>query len=60
MWLSPVPEILVAEYTILKLYQKLNHLFIAGEGMSAPREYNVEGHVDAEVVSDIARWVLKA
>ena len=41
----------------LKLYPKLFHLFMAGEGPSTPQEYLVEGHVSAEVVQDIAGWV---
>lgn len=43
-----------------KLYPDLNHLFISGEGKSAPQEYEKEGHVAEEVVSDIASWVLKS
>ena len=42
---------------VLKLYPALNHLMIAGEGPSTPAEYQVEGHVSQEVVSDIADWV---
>jgi dienelactone hydrolase len=41
----------------LKLCPGLNHLFIAGEVKSSPQEYNVEGHVDAEVIDTIARWI---
>jgi hypothetical protein len=41
----------------LKLYPKLFHLFIAGEGPATPREYLTEGHVSAEVIQDIARWI---
>lgn len=44
----------------LKLYPGLNHLFIASEGKSQPSEYAVPGHVDAEVVSDIAAWIKDA
>jgi len=40
-----------------KLYPKLNHLFIAGEGKSTPDEYAKPGHVDERVVADIAEWV---
>lgn len=40
-----------------KLYPKLNHLFIAGEGVPNPQEYQVAGHVSAEVVGDIAGWI---
>ncbi len=38
----------------LKLYPKLNHLFIAGEGKPNPQEYSTEGHVSENVISDIA------
>lgn len=41
----------------LKLYPRLNHLFIAGEGKSVPSEYLTPGHVSEEVVSDIAGWI---
>jgi pimeloyl-ACP methyl ester carboxylesterase len=41
----------------LKLYPKLFHLFIPGEGPSTPQEYFVEGHVSEEVIQDIAGWV---
>ncbi len=41
----------------LKLYPKLYHLFIAGEGPSTPQEYFVEGHVSEEVIQDVARWI---
>ena len=40
-----------------KLYPKLNHLFIAGEGKSTPDEYLEPGHVAETVVSDIAEWI---
>ena len=42
---------------ILKLYPRLFHLFIAGEGPSTPQEYFTEGHVDVEVIQDIADWI---
>jgi fermentation-respiration switch protein FrsA (DUF1100 family) len=42
-----------------KRYAKLNHLFAAGEGPSTPPEYLKPGHVDAEVIDDIARWIEK-
>lgn len=38
-------------------YPALNHLFIAGEGMSLPIEYLRAGHVAEEVVRDIAAWI---
>ena len=39
------------------LYPQLNHLFISGDGPSRPTEYLRPGHVAADVVSDIARFV---
>lgn len=42
----------------LKSYPRLNHLFAAGEGKSTPAEYQKPGHVDREVIEDIARWIL--
>ena len=41
----------------IKLYEKLNHFFIEGEGMSTPSEYNVPGHVARVVIDDIADWI---
>jgi alpha-beta hydrolase superfamily lysophospholipase len=41
-----------------KLYPKLNHLFMAGEGRSKPAEYETPGHVSAEVIHDVASWIL--
>ncbi len=41
----------------LKLYPDLNHLMIAGQGQPNPAEYQTEGHVAPEVVSDIAAWI---
>jgi dienelactone hydrolase len=38
-------------------YPKLNHLFIAGEGKPSPDEYSKPGHVDEQVILDIAHWV---
>jgi hypothetical protein len=43
-----------------KLYPKLNHLFMSGDGKSTPAEYDEPGHVDPTVVGDIAEWILKA
>jgi dienelactone hydrolase len=41
----------------LKLYPELNHLFVAGNGMSTPAEYSKPGHVAEEVVIDVANWI---
>jgi dienelactone hydrolase len=43
----------------LVLYPKLTHLFIAGEGPSTPAEYETPGHVDEQVIADVASWVGK-
>ena len=40
----------------LKFYPALNHLFIAGTGPSTPQEYGKLGHVDEQVIIDIASW----
>jgi len=42
----------------LKRYDRLNHVFISGKGMATPAEYiNDVGHVDPEVISDMAKWI---
>ena len=41
----------------LKVYRNLFHMFFPGEGPSTPQEYIVEGHVDPEVVQDVAGWI---
>ncbi len=41
----------------LKAYPKLNHLFVAGEGPGTPDDYEKPGHVDRDVVDDIAKFV---
>ena len=38
-------------------FPALNHLFIAGEGNSTPAEYAQAGHVEADVIAQIAAWV---
>ena len=51
-------EALVARSNVtFKLYPKLNHVFIAGEGRSTPDEYEEPGHVAEGVVTDIAEWI---
>jgi dienelactone hydrolase len=39
-------------------YPALNHLFIAGEGEPNNVEYFTPGFVDAQVIADVAGWVL--
>ncbi len=41
----------------IKYYQKLNHLFIEGEGKPNPLEYQLAGHVEEAVVNDVAAWI---
>lgn len=40
-----------------RLYDDLNHLFMAGKGKSTPVEYQQVGHVDERVVRDIGEWI---
>jgi len=40
-------------------YPDLNHLFMEGEDMSTPDEYNEEGHVFEKVIEDISNWINK-
>ena len=41
-----------------KLFPKLNHLFIEGEGKSTPQEYMIEGHIDEDVINTIEQWIV--
>jgi dienelactone hydrolase len=41
----------------MKYYPLLNHLGIAGEGTPRPEEYNTPGHVDAQLIGDVAAWI---
>jgi uncharacterized protein len=40
-----------------KLYPKLNHLFMEGEGQSTPQEYDMRGPVPGYVIDDLAAWI---
>ena len=40
-----------------KLYDKVNHLGIAGEGDGNLAEYNTPGHVAAALIDDVAGWI---
>jgi len=40
-----------------KLYDKLNHLGIAGEGEGSLAEYMKPGHVDTQLIDDTAAWI---
>ncbi len=41
----------------VKRYPSLSHLFIAGTGTPSPADYATAGHVDPQVITDIAAWV---
>jgi dienelactone hydrolase len=45
------------ENASFKIFPNLNHLFIAGEGKSTPKEYTIEGHVDEDVINFIIQWI---
>lgn len=40
-----------------KGYEALNHFLMAGKGKSSPAEYEKPGHVDHQLVEDVAAWV---
>jgi len=40
-----------------KQYPNLNHIFVTGKGISRPDEYRSFGHVEKQVVDDIAEWI---
>lgn len=40
-------------------YPKLNHLFISGDYLSNPKEYETKGNVDIRVIKDISDFILK-
>ena len=41
----------------VKRYPSLSHLFITGTGTPSPADYATAGHVDPQVITDIAAWV---
>jgi dienelactone hydrolase len=42
---------------VLKSYSDLNHLFISGDGTSAPAEYQTPGNVARALIQDMASWI---
>jgi uncharacterized protein len=46
-----------ARNVTFKSYPALNHLFMSGEGKSTPAEYEHEGHVPEQVISDVSQWI---
>ena len=41
----------------IRVYPQMSHLFIAGSGKPTPADYDKPGHVDPEVITDIATWI---
>ncbi len=41
----------------LRTYPGVNHAFTRGEGAPGPLDYQMPGHVDAQVIDDIAAWL---
>lgn len=54
MWMKAFSS---TEKAIFKIYPKLNHFFVAGEGKSVPAEYEKPGNVDKGMIDDMADWV---
>lgn len=44
-------------HATFKLYPRLNHLFLEGDGVSMPAEYERPGRIPSQVLDDIAAWV---
>ena len=38
-------------------YPAMNHFLMNGTGPATPAEYQIPGHVIAELVSDLAAWI---
>jgi hypothetical protein len=43
----------------MKVYDRLNHLFMAGEGPSTPEDYAMEANMDEAVIIDVCEWIMK-
>jgi uncharacterized protein len=43
--------------SVARLYPRLNHLFVAGEGKSTPAEYLLPGELADELLDDVAAWI---
>ena len=41
------------------MFPPLNHLFMTGEGAPSPTEYRIPGNVSAQVIDEMAKWILK-
>ena len=42
-----------------RTYPAMDHLLLDGSGPATPAEYSVPGHVDAQLVADLAAWILR-
>jgi dienelactone hydrolase len=42
-----------------KTYPPMDHLLLDGSGPITPAEYSVPGHVDPQLVADVAAWILR-
>jgi uncharacterized protein len=40
-----------------KTYAAMDHLLLDGSGPATPAEYSLPGHVDAQLVADLAAWI---
>jgi dienelactone hydrolase len=38
-------------------YPRADHLFVDGDGPATPADYDHPGHVETQVITDIAAWV---
>jgi hypothetical protein len=54
MWQNAFKENKSVEF---KMYPKLNHFFVSGEGKSVPKEYEKPGNVDLSVITDMVNWI---
>ncbi len=41
-----------------RTYPAMDHLLLDGSGPAAPAEYSLPGHVDAQLLADLAAWIL--
>jgi len=56
--LSPWQQALAGHSNVtFRTYPAMDHLLLDGAGPATPAEYSVPGHVDPQLVSDLAAWV---
>ncbi len=56
--LPPWQEALAGHsHVTFRTYPAMDHLLLDGTGPATPAEYSVPGHVDPQLVSDLAAWV---